>query len=78
MPHVLRSFSCSVLYPMLTTLAMRGYLYGVTDSNFYRMALYTALPLLLFVSLDVLFRLIKMYRIGLKIVKEREMDKKEN
>ena len=62
---------------MLTTLATRAYLYGVTDNNVFRMALYLVLPALLFFSLDLLFKLIKMYRYGLKIIAEREKKEKE-
>ena len=77
MPHVLRSLGCAVLFPMLTTLVMRAYLYGVKDNNVLRMALYLVLPTLLFFSLDVLFKLIKMYRYGLKILAEQEKKKQE-
>ena len=58
MPHILRSLACAVLYPMLTTLLTRAYLYGVMDNNVLRMALYLVLPTLLFFSLDLLFKLI--------------------
>ena len=72
MPHVLRSVCCGVLYPMITTLILRGYLYGVRDVNVIRMGLYLILPLILVVSLDVLFKLIKMYRIGLQLKMKKE------
>lgn len=72
MPHVLWSVCCGVLYPMITTLILRGYLYGVRDVNVIRMGLYLILPLILAVSLDVLFKLIKMYRIGLELKMKKE------
>lgn len=77
MPLVLRALGCAVLYPMLTTLVMRAYLYGVADNNVLRMALYLVLPTLLFFSLDLLFKLIRMYRYGLKILAEQEKKKQE-
>ena len=77
MPHVVRSLACAVLYPMLTTLVMRAYLYGVTDNNVFRMVLYTVLPALLFFSLDLLFKLVRMYRYGLKILAEKKKEEEE-
>lgn len=47
MPHVLRSLSCAVLYPMVATLGIRTYLYGYNDMSVIRMALYMILPVLL-------------------------------
>ena len=61
---------------MLTSLICRAVIYGVSDTNVYRLFLYTILPALLFVSLNVLFRLIKMYQYGVKI-KQAEKDKKK-
>lgn len=77
MPLVLRAFSCAVLYPMFTTLGIRAYLYGVKDMSVYRMGLYIILPFLLFFSLDILWKLINMYRVGLKIIEQQEKEKKE-
>lgn len=77
MPLVLRAISCAVLYPMLSTLVIRAYLYGWSDMSVIRMGLYLILPVLLFVSLDILCKLINMYRIGLEIIKKREEEMKE-
>ena len=74
MPHVLRSLSCAVLYPMVTTLGIRAYLYGYKDMCVIRMALYLILPALLLISTDVLCKLIHMYRVGLKIVAKEKKD----
>ena len=74
MPHVLRSLSCAVLYPMVTTLGIRAYLYGYKDMCVIRMALYLILPLLLLISMDVLCKLIRMYRVGLKIIEKQKKD----
>ena len=74
----MRALACAVLYPMITSLVCRAILYGVADTNVYRMMLYLILPLLLFISLNVLFRLIKMYRYGLQVLqaqKEKEKGK---
>ena len=57
---------------MITTLGIRGYLYGLRDVNVLRMDLYLILPLALAVSLDVLFKLIRMYRIGLQLKLKKE------
>ena len=57
---------------MITTLGIRGYLYGLRDVNVLRMGLYLILPLALAVSLDVLFKLIRMYRIGLQLKLKKE------
>ena len=57
---------------MITTLGIRGYLYGIRDVNVLRMGLYLILPLALAVSLDVLFKLIRMYRIGLQMKLKKE------
>lgn len=62
---------------MITSLACRAVLYGVNDINVYRMMLYLVLPLLLFISLNVLFRLIKMYRYGLKVLQAQKAKEKE-
>ena len=40
--------------------------------NVIHMGLYLILPLILAVSLDVLFKLIKMYRIGLQLKMKKE------
>ena len=69
MPLLLRSVYCGVLCP---TLGIRGYLYGLRDVNVLRMDLYLILPLALAVSLDVLFKLIRMYRIGLQLKLKKE------
>ena len=68
---------CAVWYPMLTSLVMRAYLYGITDNNVFRMGLYTVLPTILFFSLDLLFRLIKMYRFGLNMIEMQNKEKKD-
>ena len=72
MPLLLRSVCCGVLCPMITTLGIRGYLYGLRDVNVLRMDLYLILPLALAVSLDVLFKLIRMYQIGLQLKLKKE------
>lgn len=77
MPHWLRAISVAVLYPMLTSLVMRAYLYGISDNNVYRMGLYIILPVILFFSLDLLCRLIRMYRYGLKILESQKKEKTE-
>ena len=81
MPHWLRCIACSVLYTMFSSLVTRAYLYGISDNNVYRLGLYSILPTLFFFSLDLLFRLIKMYLYGLKILenqkKEKEKEKEE-
>ena len=46
--------------------------------NVYKLMLYLILPLLLFISLNVLFRLIKMYRFGLKVLQAQKEKEKEN
>ena len=74
MPHVLRSLSCAVLYPMVATLGIRAYLYGYNDMSVIRMALYMILPVLLVISMDVLCKLIHMYRVGLKIIAKEKKD----
>ena len=81
MPHVLRSLSCAVLYPMVATLGIRAYLYGYNDMSVIRMALYMILPVLLLISMDVLLismdvlcKLIHMYRVGLKIIAKEKKD----
>ena len=74
MPHVLRSLSCAVLYPMVATLGIRAYLYGYNDMCVIRMALYMILPVLLLISTDVLCKLIHMYRVGLKIIAKEKKD----
>ena len=60
---------------------MRANLYGIGDNNVYRMGLYLILPTLLFFSLNLLFRLIRMYQYGLQIIenkkKEQEKEKME-
>ena len=76
----MRALACAVLYPMFTSLGCRIVLYGVRDTNVYKMMLYLILPLLLFISLNVLFRLIKMYRFGLRVLqaqKEKEKEKEQ-
>ena len=72
MPRLLRSVCCGVLCPMITTLGIRGYLYGIGDVNVLRMGLYLILPLALAVSLDVLFKLIRMYQFGLQMKLKKE------
>lgn len=65
---------------MFTSLGCRIVLYGIRDTNVYKMMLYLILPLLLFISLNVLFRLIKMYRFGLRVLqaqKEKEKEKEQ-
>lgn len=77
MPHWLRALSCAIWYPMVTSLVMRAYLYGITDNNVFRMGLYTLLPTILFFSLDLLCRLIKMYQFGLEVLKKQNKEKEE-
>ena len=63
---------CGVLCPMITTLGMRGYLYGIRDVNVLRMGFYLIFPRALAVTLDVLFKLIRMYRISLQMKLKKE------
>ena len=74
MPHVLRSLSCAVLYPMVATLGIRAYLYGYNDMSVIRMTLYMILHVLLLISTDVLCKLIHMYQVGLKIIEKEKKD----
>jgi len=72
MPLLLWNVCCGVLCPMITTLGMREHLYGIRDVNVLRMGLYLILPRALAVSLDVLFKLIRMYRISLQMKLKKE------
>ncbi|KAK8794632.1 hypothetical protein WA158_001613 [Blastocystis sp. Blastoise] len=76
MPHILRSFFVGTLSSLLFYICICIYFFGTNDIYFYKSLLYALPPVLLAISVNVLYKYILMYKYAMKIMKEKEMEKK--